>query len=1162
MKGMRTPLFLLAVFLLASPPSGAAMFDFYLPWNDASPSATDLSYLNSVPAGASGFVTAGTDGHLYVGGQRIRFWGSNTVFTSNFPSAAQAPLVAGRMAKYGFNCVRFHHMDMAPAPDGIWNMTWDANSLDRTLSATQMTKLDDFIHELAQRGIYSNLNLMVSRPLKYASGATDIDSAITLIGDWKVRHAVGFFDPKVRQLQKQFATDLLTHVNHNTGVAYKDDPAIAFIEINNENGLVQAYLSDQVDGMPAFYRDELGGLWNTWLQARYGAHAALSTAWGAFSQPPGPEMLPNGDFASGTLANWFWNNGYNLGTAVVSAGTGPGGMNACQMAVTATDPTGWHLQLIHGGVSVSTANAYTLSFQARAAAPRTVSVSVGRNDTTYESVGLYRSVSLTTSWQSFSFTFVPNQTYANCRVTFENFCQQLGSWELADVSLATGGTVGFYPGENLDTGTIRPFLHNGETTPRTAAASRDWFRFLLETEEDYWLDLYDHIRSVIGAKQLIFGTIIGCSTPNVQAKLDVVDTHTYWQHPSFPGAAWDNNNWYLGNQAMVNDQVNSTVAGYSVKRVHGKPHAVTEYNHASPNSYESEAAFFMAAYSAFQDHDALFLFDYNGWTSTFDQRMIDSFFSINSNPAKMASSVPAALAFRRGDVSPGAQLVADVITAEEESQYLLTSWAWRLVDLTSAGADPRESLLHRTAIVTGNGTMPPGAQSPAGAVAGNVFAADTGQIVWDESVVNQGWVRVDSPASKWAWGFIGGRTIPLSGGVTFQPGTGVLGAFSCLALSALDTQDVSTASRLLLTVLGAQRNTGDAYFTWNSGTYTATSFPPPFNANISHANGTAVYWGSLPSQVEAVPATVTLPQVFGSVEVYALDSRGARALTLSVSNAAGRTRFTTGAPAQSLWYEVAPSGPTATPTVTATPTRTWTITSTPTPSSTRTSTATPSASPTATPSETPSFTSTDTATATRTPSPTETRTPTITPTATETPTGVWFTDTFTPTFTPTFTTTHTLTSTPTPTFTITSTRTFTWTETSTPSHSPSATYTPTLVPSPTPSPSSTPVMTLTPNSSLLIPHFPLLGPYVDPNPTDGSVLPALVLPEGTTGTVTVRIFTTALRKISEKRFDAVSLPALPLPSTDGNGRLLANGVYFVVVDTARGRDVAKWLILR
>ena len=41
------------------------------------------------------------------------------------------------------------------------------------------------------------------------------------------------FDPRLIELQKEYARDLLTHRNPYTGLRYVDDPALALVEVCN-----------------------------------------------------------------------------------------------------------------------------------------------------------------------------------------------------------------------------------------------------------------------------------------------------------------------------------------------------------------------------------------------------------------------------------------------------------------------------------------------------------------------------------------------------------------------------------------------------------------------------------------------------------------------------------------------------------------------------------------------------------------------------------------------------------------------------------------------------------------------------------------------------------------------------------------------------------------
>ena len=90
---------------------------FALPWDDNTTGATDMSFLLDKPAGAQGFIRV-RDGHLATDTERWRAWGVNITFGNPLPSRDDAPIIARRLAKFGINCIRLHHMDRR-WPNGI-----------------------------------------------------------------------------------------------------------------------------------------------------------------------------------------------------------------------------------------------------------------------------------------------------------------------------------------------------------------------------------------------------------------------------------------------------------------------------------------------------------------------------------------------------------------------------------------------------------------------------------------------------------------------------------------------------------------------------------------------------------------------------------------------------------------------------------------------------------------------------------------------------------------------------------------------------------------------------------------------------------------------------------------------------------------------------------
>ena len=135
--------------------------------------------------------------------------------------------MAAHLARCGVNCVRFHFLDRL-APHGLIDAGRDDT---RALDPAQLDRLDFFVAELKKRGIYTNLNLNVGRTYKAGDGVRDHE----LLGFAK---ALTYFDPRLLELQKEYARQLLTHRNPYTGNEYRHEPAVAIVELVNENSIV------------------------------------------------------------------------------------------------------------------------------------------------------------------------------------------------------------------------------------------------------------------------------------------------------------------------------------------------------------------------------------------------------------------------------------------------------------------------------------------------------------------------------------------------------------------------------------------------------------------------------------------------------------------------------------------------------------------------------------------------------------------------------------------------------------------------------------------------------------------------------------------------------------------------------------------------------------
>ncbi len=208
-------------------------------WNSEGPFLADFGFLLDAPAGRHGFVKV-SNGHFADGaGQRLRLWGVNFSFAASFPEKEFAPAVAAHLARFGVNCVRVHHHDWR-SPRGLIDSGFPDS---RHLSPELLDRFDFFVSELKKRGIYVDLNLNVARAFQPGDGVKDTDQ----LGFAK---AVTLFDPRMIELQKEFASLYLTHVNPYTGNEYRNEPAVALIELVNENSLIEYWARGRLQGVP------------------------------------------------------------------------------------------------------------------------------------------------------------------------------------------------------------------------------------------------------------------------------------------------------------------------------------------------------------------------------------------------------------------------------------------------------------------------------------------------------------------------------------------------------------------------------------------------------------------------------------------------------------------------------------------------------------------------------------------------------------------------------------------------------------------------------------------------------------------------------------------------------------------------------------------------
>lgn len=247
-------------------------------------SPADVRFLLDAPAGKHGFIGV-ADGHLVTpDGKRFRMWGINlsgwTKGSALLPSHRDSEVFASELAGLGINCVRFQFLDLPDkqrtrfdvpttyTPAGLIDADRDDT---RVMDKGQLDRLDYLVSQLKKNGIYIDFNLNVGRQYKKGDGV----EGYSLIG---VAKAITYFDPRLIELEKEYAKQLLTHHNPYTNTDYSNEPAIAIVEILNENSVLEFWQRNwfrgklvpggenyQLDLTP-YHKKLLTDDYNQWLQ--------------------------------------------------------------------------------------------------------------------------------------------------------------------------------------------------------------------------------------------------------------------------------------------------------------------------------------------------------------------------------------------------------------------------------------------------------------------------------------------------------------------------------------------------------------------------------------------------------------------------------------------------------------------------------------------------------------------------------------------------------------------------------------------------------------------------------------------------------------------------------------------------------------------------------
>ena len=547
----------------------------------------------------------------------------------------------------------------------------------------------------------------------------------------------------------------------------------------------------------------------------------------------------------------------------------------------------WGFQLARDGLQLESGKIYTLTFAARSPNGRRISVNLWETRHPFKWLGVKQSVRITDDWGFYQLAFRPVGAEPGfVRLAFD-LGNLPGSVQLGALSLRSGGHLAAPANWSLR-GNLP--LVDAQDEP-VFAVRRDFARYLGELETKHTLKWRSFLRGDLKVRVPIWQTQAqfgGWGGALRERDSDALDIHVYWKHPEFLGAAWDGTNWRVGNQSMAASPDSDPLVAYSLARNAGKPLVVTEWNSGQPNDYGAETLLMAASHAAHQGWAGVWMFDYHS-NGAWSRTNFEGFFSIDSNPVKMATAPLAALLFRRGDVATstnGPTLTIPAVRAWDElARAPFGPTMQPFVKTWSQTGMPRDAALsERTGWTNAPALFPTPSRSSLdseNAPAFDTEMSDTGEITRDD----RGW-SLDTPRAKAFAGFFGGRRFKWGEIEAWFPASNsAQPTWAAGGVAAMDDQPIATSKRLLLVVCGRAENL-------NMG----------WNAARDSVGGN---WGQGPTFVASPPAIWKVRTDAPEAHVWALDQRGQRRGVIPSTLHDGALKFSTSDLWRSPWYEIA-----------------------------------------------------------------------------------------------------------------------------------------------------------------------------------------------------------------------------------------------------------------
>ncbi len=246
----------------------------FRPEEDFSGSSIDMSDWLDKPAGKHGFVKVVDDKLVFEDATPVKFWGTNICSARPYSDNETVDKWVRFITKYGMNGIRFHKFT-------YHGFTGDVST---KIDSGLFDNFDYFQNALRENGIYygwspiyghkprpgDSTKLIAYQEIVHA----DMDSHLSYSTIGLVN-----FSEDLQNLHIELIMNMLRHKNPYSGKRYADDPALSFIELQNEDNIFFA-TTDRMLKLCPTYKKQLTQKFTRWLVKKYGNHQGLMDAWG------------------------------------------------------------------------------------------------------------------------------------------------------------------------------------------------------------------------------------------------------------------------------------------------------------------------------------------------------------------------------------------------------------------------------------------------------------------------------------------------------------------------------------------------------------------------------------------------------------------------------------------------------------------------------------------------------------------------------------------------------------------------------------------------------------------------------------------------------------------------------------------------------------------